>query len=108
MTYQEKVQKSKEVLKAIKALKKDESLKFTYGTLYNSNSPRVLELRAYDILRDELSYTVAEPGNIFGRGMNVGKITSTSIKLYSYDLMNQRTSFSLPMYEMGLQVSTPE
>lgn len=114
MTYQEKVQKSKEVLEAIKALEKDKSLKFTFGTTYDSFSgttkPRVFKINAYTLLRDKLEYAVTEASSFFGLGhsMNVDSITPTTIKLYAYDLMLQKTTYNLPMYEMELQVSTPE
>jgi hypothetical protein len=35
-----------------------------------------------------------------GRGMNVGKVTSRYISLYTYDMMSQRTNFKLPVSDI--------
>jgi len=50
----------------------------------------------YDIKVSEYSYTVRSSF----QGMNVSKITDKYIHLYTFDMMNQRTSFKLPIYEI--------
>ncbi len=35
-----------------------------------------------------------------GRSMNVDKVTSRYISLYTYDMMNQRTNFKLPVSDV--------
>ena len=110
MTYQEKVLASKKVLAAIKALGHSEVLQFTYGTEYNYSTktyvPRVYELKAYTYQSTgDTDYSVYE-AKTFGRGMNVDKITSTSIKLYSYDMMGTRTAYTMPLYDIQIGLIT--
>ena len=102
MTYQDKVKASKKVLEAIKALDNGEVIQFTYGTEYDYKSgkdvPKVFVLKAYRYdTTGRMSYSVYED-RTFGRGMNVDKITSTTIKLYSYDMMGTRTTYNMPLY----------
>ena len=110
MTYQEKIKASKNVLAAIKALAGGEVLQFTYGSEYDyttkTNVPRVFEIKAYTYKSTgSTDYSVYED-KTFGRGMNVDKITSTSLKLYSYDMMGNRTTYTMPLYHitMGLTI----
>ena len=110
MTYQEKIKASKNVLAAIKALGHSEVLQFTYGTEYDystkTNVPRVFELKAYTYKSTgDTDYSVYE-AKAFGRGMNVDKITSTSLKLYSYDMMGGRTTYTMPLYAMKMGLIT--
>ena len=106
MTYQEKLQASKKVLAAIKALAHNEVLEFVYGTDYDYTTkaygPRVLEIKAYTYKSTgDTEYSIHET-KIFGRGMNVDKITPTSLKLYTYDMFGTRTTYTMPLYEMSI------
>ena len=106
MTYQEKVQASKKVLAAIKALAHDEVLQFIYGTDYDytikAYAPRVLEIKAYTYKSTgDTEYSIHET-KIFSRSMNVDKITPTSLKLYTYDMFGSRTTYTIPLYEMSI------
>ena len=104
MTYQEKVQASKKVLQAIKALGHDEVMEFTYGTEYcykaKKEIDRVFEIKAYHYkTTDTIDYSVYESKS-WGRGMNVERVTSTSLRLYTYDMMGNRTTYTMPLYAM--------
>ena len=106
MTYSDKVKQSKKVLEAIKALAHDEVLEFIYGTDYDyttkAQAPRVFKLKAYTYKSTgDTEYSIHET-KIFGRGMNVDKITPTSLKLYTYDMFYNRTTYTIPLYEMEL------
>ena len=106
MTYQEKVQASKKVLEAIKALGHQEVMEFIYGTDYDytikAYAPRVFELKAYTYQSTgDTEYSIYET-KIYGRGMNVDKITPTSLKLYTYDMFGSRTTYTMPLYEMSI------
>ena len=41
---------------------------------------------------------------IFGRGMNVDKVTDTALKLYSFDMMGTRTTYSMDINKMDFTV----
>ena len=41
---------------------------------------------------------------IFGQGMNVGKVTDTALKLYSYDMMGTRTTYSMDINKMDFTI----
>ena len=106
MTYKEKVQASKKVLEAIKALAHDEVLEFIYGTDYDytvkAKAPRMFEIKAYTYKSTgDTEYSIHET-KIFGRSMNVDKITPTSLKLYTYDMFYNRTTYTIPLYEMSI------
>jgi hypothetical protein len=106
MTYQDKVQASKKVLEAIKALAHDEVFEFIYGTDYDyttkAQAPRVFNIKAYTYKSTgDTEYSIHET-KIFGRGMNVDKITPTSLKLYTYDMFGSKTTYTMPLYEMSI------
>lgn len=111
MTYQEKIQASKKVAAAIKALGHQEVMQFVYGEerdwIANKMVPRVLELKAYHYQSTgNVDYTIHETSRLFGRSMNVDKITSTSLKLYTYDMFGNRTTYTMPLYEMKMGLIT--
>mgnify|MGYP000312301409 CR=1 FL=1 len=45
---------------------------------------------------------------IFGRGMNVDKVTNTALKLYSYDMMGTQTTYSMDINKMDFIIGEPE
>ena len=111
MTYQEKIQASKKVAAAIQALGHQEVMQFVYGTemdyINNKRVPRVLELKAYHYKSTgNVDYTIHETSRLFGHSMNVDKITSTSLKLYTYDMFGTRTTYTMPLYEMEMGLIT--
>ena len=97
MTYREKLKASKTIIKAIKALKDDESIKVLYGTGYKG-MPNEYTIKAYGKIEEDMSYAI---WNNFS-GMNIEKLGPTKAKAYSYDMMNQRTNYSFPLYEMTI------
>ena len=110
MTYSEKIKQSKNVLAAIKALGHSEVLQFTFGTEYcykqKREINRVFEIKAYTYQSTgDTDYSVYE-AKTFGRSMNVDKITSTALKLYSYDMMGTRTTYTMPLYAMRMGLIT--
>ena len=60
-----------------------------------------------------LKSTVYEYGNhslsvwthsVFGQGMNVDKITDTALKLYTFDLMGNKTTYSMDINKMHFTI----
>tara|TARA_B100002019_G_scaffold181088_1_gene156352 strand:- start:440 stop:697 length:258 start_codon:yes stop_codon:yes gene_type:complete len=81
------------VLKSIKNLKVGENIVITYND-------KKYELKAYQGYGSEIDYSVwAIDG--YG-GMNVGKITSKYITLYTYDMMSQRSTYKMALNKVKL------
>lgn len=112
MTYQEKIKASKEVLTAIQAMKDGEVLEFVYGTERDWKTekevPVLYELRCRVGYRGQFDYSVSDPGSYAYESMNVDKVSKTAIKLYSYNMMKQRSSYTIPLYEMKIGVTITE
>jgi hypothetical protein len=51
----------------------------------------------------ETSYSIGR-AELFGSTMNIDKVTKQYISLYSYDMMNQRTSYKMALSEMVFNV----
>lgn len=91
MKYSEKVKKASTIYNAIKGLKEDQSISIVYkGDTY--------KISAYSSYEDKLSYSIWSGF----RGMNIDKVGKTSLTLYSYDMMSQRTSYRLSLLEASL------
>ena len=91
LSYSDKVKKAAPIIKAIKALKKDEELTIQYkGDKFT--------VRAYISGDKYKSYSV---WNSF-RGMNVSKVGRTSLSLYTYDMMSQKTTYTLSLIEAAI------
>jgi len=95
MLYSEKVKKSKEILKSINALRDNEDLIVTYGK-DRSGNPMEYKIRAHKWGKD-FSYAIYEK-EMFGKGMNVERFTSTQMKTYTFDLMKNKTTYNFPLY----------
>ena len=95
MTYQEKVKKSKNILKKIKNLKDKEELIVTYGKDREGN-PKEYKISANQWTKN-MSYSIYE-NKVFGSGMNVDKITGTQLKCYTYDMMANQTTYNFPLW----------
>lgn len=84
MSYSKKVKECKPFVDMVKGLKENQVMSFAYkGNRFN--------LSAYKSYKGELSYSV---WNGFS-GMNVSKIGNTSISLYTFDMMSQKTTYTL-------------
>ena len=91
LKYSDKVKKAAPIVNAIKALKKDEELTIQYkGDKFT--------VRAYISGDKYKSYSV---WNSF-RGMNVSKVGRTSLSLYTYDMMSQKTTYTLSLIEAAI------
>ena len=84
MNYSQKVKKCKPFVDMVKGLKEDQRMEFAY-------SGNRFQLKAYKSYDSKMSYSV---WNSF-RGMNVSKIGRTSLSLYTYDMMSQKTTYTL-------------
>ena len=113
MTYQEKVKRSQAVVKAINELKNDEVLEFVYGEKENYSTGKIepvkYKIKGYGMLDGEYMYYSVSRVDKWMSRMTVEKITPTTIKLYTYDMMDTRTTYNLPMYKMEIgQIITEE
>ena len=100
MKYSEKVKKSKKVLDSIYSLKDGEELKVTFGKERNGN-PREFRIKCYKNFRgDGFHYAIWE-GKGLG-GMNIEKVSKTTLRGYTYDMMSQKTTYMFPLYRFKI------
>jgi len=91
MKYTDKVKKAASIRTAILSLKADEELKVKYS----GKEFKVSDYKAYN---DELSYSVWNSM----RGMNVSKVGRTSLSLYSFDMMGQKTTYRMNFLDLEI------
>ena len=91
LKYSDKVKKAAPILNAIKALKADESIKISYAG-------KEFKVRAYNSYDNKMSYSVWNGIS----GMNVSKVGRTSLSLYTYDMMSQKTTYTLSLLEASI------
>lgn len=91
MKYSEKVKKASTILKAINGLSDEQSISIVY-------KEDTYKVSAYKSYNDELSYSVWKGYN----GMNVSKVGKTSLTLYSFDMMSQKTTYRLSLLDCEL------
>jgi len=97
MVYSDKVKGSKAILKIIKSMDDEETIRFTYGTGW-TGKPNVYKINCYKDKKGVPSYSIWSDSTY--QGMNVGSLGPTTVKCYTYDMMSQRTNYSFPLYEM--------
>ena len=84
MSYSKKVKECKPFVDMVKGLKENQYMEFAY----NGNN---YKLSAYEGYNGEMRYSVWSGF----QGMNVSKIGNTSISLYTFDMMSQKTTYTL-------------
>jgi len=102
MNYQEKVKKSKKIIKEIKSLEPGEEFQVIYG-VDRDNKPKVFTIRAYNGFKDEIDYTIRDRISFLGASMNIEKITNTQMKGYTFDMMGTKTTYNFPLYMFKLR-----
>jgi len=91
MKYSDKIKKASTILKAINGLSEDQSIDIVYkGDTY--------KVSVYKTYNDEMSYSVWKDY----RGMNVSKVGKTSLTLYTFDMMGQKTTYRLSLLDCSL------
>jgi len=91
MKYTDKVKKASTILTAINGLSDDQSISIVYkGGTY--------KVKAYKDYKDRISYSVWDGFN----GMNVNKVGRTSLALYSFDMMKQKTTYRMSLLDCSL------
>ena len=102
MTYSDKVKASKDLLTAIQTLDDKQYVIVEYGTDYKGEPMRFKidamvysngNKAVYRIYKDELFATT---------GMNIEKFSGTTMYAYTFDLMNNKTTYNFPLYDMKL------
>lgn len=99
MTYTDKVKQSKNILKAIRSLKDNETLRVAYGVGWKGE-PNGYKINCYKDMQGVTSYSIWSDSSY--QGMNVGTMGPTTVKCYTYDMMSQRTNYSFPLYKMSI------
>ena len=89
MKYSAKVNKCKPFFEMMSRLTEDQYMEFHYAG-------KTFKLRAYKGYKGEMSYSVWNGMN----GMNVGKVGRTSLSLYTYDMMSQKTTYTLDVLKV--------
>ena len=91
MSYLDKVKKCKEIISAIISLMQDQTINILYkGETYT--------ISAYEAYNGEMSYSVWKDY----RGMNVSKVGKTSLTLYTFDMMSQKTTYRLDLSKCSI------
>lgn len=89
MKYTAKVKKCKPFFEMMSRLDEDMRMEFHY-------SGQTYTLRAYKGYKGEMSYSVWDGYS----GMNVNKVGRTSLSLYTFDMMKQKTTYTLDVLEV--------
>ena len=100
MTYSQKVKVGKEIIERMNGLSEEGKFTFSYKN-------QVYSLKCYSVYDDgRRSYAIDKVGSWGYGGMNIDKIGPTSLSLYTYDMMNQRSTYKMDMSLM--EVITPK
>ena len=91
MTYQDKVKRASKIYNAIKGLSDDQ----TINIVYKGDTYRITARKGY---RAGMSYSVWRSFS----GMNVDRLGKTSMTLYTYDMMSQKTTYRLSLLDCVL------
>ena len=91
LKYSDKVKKAAPIIKAIYGLKDGEALKISYAG-------KEYKVSAYNGYNGEMNYSVWNGIH----GMNVRKIGRTSLSLYTFDMMSQKTTYTLSLIEVAI------
>ena len=89
MKYSQKVKECKVFVDMMSRLTEEHVMEFTYAG-------KTFKLRAYEGYKGEMSYSV---WNGY-QGMNVSKVGRTSLSLYTYDMMSQKTTYTLDILKV--------
>ena len=107
MTNKEKYQAKKAAAhkrEMILGLGNNVDVKFQYG-----GKTYILKSTIYKYSNGKTSHSLSVwTDTVFGQGMNVGKVTDTALKLYSYDMMSNRTTYSMDINKMDFTIGEPE
>jgi len=97
MSYISKVKECKAIINRITSLSDGESISIIYkGDMY-----AIRAYKSYSSKGDSVSYSVWDKGF---RGMNVSKVGKTSLALYTYDMMSQRTTYRLDLTQCSIML----
>ena len=95
MSYISKVKECKAIIDRITSLSEDQ----TIDIIYRGDTYKISAYRAYNGV---MSYSVWKDY----RGMNVSKVGKTSLTLYTFDMMSQKTTYRLDLSKCS--IANPE
>ena len=94
--YLDKVKKANEVKERMDGLLENDKFTFSYKN-------QVYSLKCYSVYEDgRRSYAIDKVGSFGYGGMNIDKVYPTRLTLYTYDMMNQRSTYTMDMSLMEL------
>ena len=100
MTYSQKVKAGKEIIERMNSLSENGKFTFEYKN-------EIYQMRCYSVYEDgRRSYAIDKVGSFGYGGMNIDKVYPTRLTLYTYDMMNQRSTYTMDMSLM--EVLTPK
>ena len=102
MTYTEKVKASKDLLTAIQSLEDKQYVVVEYGVDYRGEPKRYRVECSQFTEEREKTYRIHKDEKFSFSGMNIEKFSGTKAYAYTYDLMNQKTTYAFPLYAMKL------
>lgn len=101
MTYSQRVKASKVIVERINSLTEGGSFTFKYkGIVY------ILDCYSISESTGRRSYSINKVGSYGYGGMNISEVGPTSLVLYTFDMMNQKTTYKMDMSSM--EVLTPK
>ena len=101
MTYSDKVKASNIIINAINGLTDGQYIIVTYGTDYD-NKPQRFKISCNIFRGGKPSYSIYKD-EVFGlSGMNIDCINKTTMDAYTYDMMNQRSTYRFALDKMVL------
>ena len=101
MTYSNKVKASQTIVNAINGLTDGQYIIVTYGTDYN-NEPLRFKITCHVYKSGSTTYSIYRD-EVFGlSGMNIEALNKTTMDAYSYDMMNQRSTYRFALDKMEL------
>ena len=101
MTYSDKVKASNIIINAINGLTDGQYIIVTYGTNYD-NEPQRFKISCNIFRGGKPSYSIYKD-EVFGlSGMNIDCINKTTMDAYTYDMMNQRSTYRFALDKMVL------
>ena len=98
MKYSEKIQASKEIINAMESMTSDQHLVVEYPL---RGAPTKFTIVKHEFILEDISEARFSISRSF-EGMNIEEVGKTTMNGYTYDLMDQRTSYTFKLYEFNI------
>ena len=98
MKYSEKIQASKEIINAMESMTSDQHLVVEYPL---RGALKKFTIVKHEFILEDISEARFSISRSF-EGMNIEEVGKTTMNGYTYDLMDQRTSYTFKLYEFNI------